>query len=48
MNCFANNVTDRRGLLSGGQNSTPPFAFVYIEPRTVGLSVTKAFHDNGK
>jgi iron complex outermembrane receptor protein len=40
---FLNNVTDKRGVLSGGLGSFPPFGFVYIQPRTVGLSVAKSF-----
>jgi len=40
---FANNVTDRRGLLRGGLNTVFPFAFNYIQPRTMGLSLTKSF-----
>lgn len=43
VNLFINNVADRRGLLSGGLGSYPPFAFQYIQPRTVGLSVAKTF-----
>jgi iron complex outermembrane receptor protein len=41
LNLFANNVADRRGVLSAGV----PFAYVvnYIQPRTVGLSVVKTF-----
>jgi iron complex outermembrane recepter protein len=40
---YANNVADRRGELSGGTGQFPPFAFTYIQPRTVGLSLTKKF-----
>jgi iron complex outermembrane receptor protein len=43
VNFFVNNVADKRGLLSGGINSSPPFAFNYIQPRTAGFSVSKAF-----
>jgi len=42
-NVFANNLTDRRGILTGGVGTTIPSAFEYIQPRTVGLSVTKEF-----
>jgi iron complex outermembrane recepter protein len=42
-NFYVNNLTDRRGLLAGGLGSYPPFAFVYIQPRTVGLSVSRTF-----
>lgn len=43
VNLYANNVTDSRGLLNGGLGYLPPFAFVIIQPRTVGLSVSKTF-----
>jgi len=44
VNIFANNVTNNRGILSGGIGSPiTPLAFYYIQPRTVGLSVSKAF-----
>ncbi len=42
-NLFVNNVTDRRGALTGGIGYTPPFAFVYIQPRTFGVSVIRTF-----
>jgi outer membrane receptor protein involved in Fe transport len=42
-NLFVNNVTDRRGLLSGGIGFFIADSFSYIQPRTVGLSVTKTF-----
>jgi iron complex outermembrane recepter protein len=37
------NVADRRGVLAGGAGNIPPYAFYYIEPRTVSLAVVKAF-----
>jgi iron complex outermembrane recepter protein len=40
---FANNATDRRGLLNGGLGTFVPIAFDYIQPRTIGLSVAKTF-----
>jgi iron complex outermembrane receptor protein len=43
VNFFVNNVADKRGLLAGGLGSYPPFAFSYIQPRTVGLSVVRTF-----
>jgi len=44
VNLFANNVADKRGLLSGGLGAPiNPFAFTYIQPRTIGLAVTKTF-----
>ena len=42
-NLFASNITDRRGLLYGGLGTTLPFAFQYIQPRTVGLSLARKF-----
>lgn len=42
-NIFVNNVTDKRGVLSGGADLVPTNAFYYIQPRTIGMSVTKAF-----
>ena len=41
-NLYANNVTDRRGLISGGYPSSLSDFFI-IQPRTVGLSVSKIF-----
>jgi iron complex outermembrane receptor protein len=40
---YVNNLTDRRGVLAGGIGSFPPFAFTYIQPRAMGISVTKTF-----
>ena len=42
-NLYVNNLTDNRGVLSGGLNAFPPFAFNYIQPRTVGLSLIRTF-----
>jgi iron complex outermembrane receptor protein len=42
-NLFVNNLTDRRGLVGGGEGTFPPFAFTYIQPRTVGLVVSTTF-----
>jgi iron complex outermembrane receptor protein len=41
INLFANNVTDRRGIVSGG--TYPPYAFVYIQPRSLGIGLTRSF-----
>jgi iron complex outermembrane receptor protein len=41
-NLFVNNVFDRRGLLDGPVE-TFPRASIFIQPRTVGLNVAKAF-----
>jgi len=43
LNLYADNVTDRRGMLSGGIGQFPPFAFNYIQPRTIGLNIAKSF-----
>jgi iron complex outermembrane receptor protein len=43
VNFFANNVADKRGLLSGGLGTFPPFAYNYIQPRTIGVSVARTF-----
>jgi outer membrane receptor protein involved in Fe transport len=42
-NVFVNNVTDRRGVLTGGLGTSIPFAFYYIQPRTAGVSLSKSF-----
>jgi iron complex outermembrane recepter protein len=39
-NFYVNNLTDRRALLN---QSFPPFANLYIQPRTVGLLITRVF-----
>jgi iron complex outermembrane recepter protein len=40
---FVTNLTDKRGLLVGGLDYYPPQGFVYITPRTVGVSLAKTF-----
>jgi len=40
---YLNNAFDRRGLLMTGQAESLPYAYIYIQPRTVGLSITRAF-----
>jgi iron complex outermembrane receptor protein len=42
-NLYVNNVADKRGLISGGIGNQLPYSFYYIQPRTVGLSVSKTF-----
>lgn len=40
----ATNVTDRRGVINGGEgNLLPPYAYIYIQPRTLYLSVSRQF-----
>jgi len=41
--CYVNNLTDRRAAISGGLGSFPATAFQFIQPRTVGLNVSKDF-----
>ncbi len=49
MSLFVDNATDRRGMVGAGgisstsQTQSDPFYVTYIRPRTVGLSVAKAF-----
>jgi iron complex outermembrane receptor protein len=42
-NLFATNVTDKRGVLSGGLGTFNPATFNYIQPRAVGLSLSRSF-----
>jgi iron complex outermembrane recepter protein len=42
-NLYANNIANKRGVLGGGAGTYPPFAFTYIQPRTVGVTITKLF-----
>jgi outer membrane receptor protein involved in Fe transport len=39
---FVNNIADRRGVLNGGLGYSPTYAYVYIQPRTFGISVSKS------
>lgn len=43
VNLYANNVTDRRGLISGGIGTPIPASIYIIPPRKVGLSVSASF-----
>jgi outer membrane receptor protein involved in Fe transport len=43
LDLFANNVADKRGLFSGGSGTFPPYAFNYIQPRTVGLAIARTY-----
>jgi outer membrane receptor protein involved in Fe transport len=40
---YINNVTDKRAALSGGVGYFLPQSFIYIQPRTVGLSLVRMF-----
>jgi outer membrane receptor protein involved in Fe transport len=47
INLYANNVTNRRVVLDGGldfgANFSNPNTFIYLQPRTVGVTVARAF-----
>jgi hypothetical protein len=43
VNLYCNNVADGRGVISGGIGNAQPYSFYLIQPRTIGLSVAKAF-----
>lgn len=45
INIYGNNLTNRLGALNGGEGNLgyPPNAFAYIQPRTIGLSVSRSF-----
>jgi outer membrane receptor protein involved in Fe transport len=43
VNFYVNNVANERGLISGGIGNQLPYAFYYIQPRTIGGSVEKTF-----
>jgi len=43
VNLYANNVADKRAVLSGGLGSTFPTYFQIIQPRTIGLSIVRKF-----
>jgi len=40
---YATNVTNERGLISGETEGSIPFSLYYIQPRVVGLVVSKSF-----
>ena len=43
LNLYVNNLADKRGVLDGGLDLIPSNAFLYIQPRTIGMSVSKTF-----
>jgi iron complex outermembrane receptor protein len=43
VSAYLNNVTDERGVLRGGLDGIGPTFFSYIQPRTIGMSLTKSF-----
>jgi hypothetical protein len=36
-------VADKRAVLDGGLDLIPTNAFIYIQPRTIGMTVSKTF-----
>jgi outer membrane receptor protein involved in Fe transport len=40
---FANNVTDKRAQVSGGRSASLPIGLITVQPRTVGVSITRTF-----
>jgi outer membrane receptor protein involved in Fe transport len=42
-NAFVTNLSDRRGILRGGFEALDPTAFSYIQPRTVGIGMSRNF-----
>jgi iron complex outermembrane receptor protein len=42
-NLYVNNIADARGQLSGGTGYYLPYSFVFIQPRTVGLTLSHRF-----
>lgn len=42
LDLYANNVTDRRGIIGGGKGALVPQAYQVIQPRTLGLSVSRS------
>jgi outer membrane receptor protein involved in Fe transport len=40
---FVTNALDKRGVLTGGLDLLPTYAYNYIQPRTVGLNISKPF-----
>jgi iron complex outermembrane recepter protein len=43
VNLYVNNLADKRAVLDGGLDLIPNNAFLYIQPRTIGISVSKTF-----
>lgn len=43
LSLYVNNLTNRYVLISGGLGNTPPTVFNLLQPRTVGLSVSRNF-----
>jgi len=43
VNAYVNNVADSRGVLNGGLGFLIPNSFVYIQPRLIGVNLSKTF-----
>jgi iron complex outermembrane recepter protein len=43
LNLYVNNLADKRGVLDGGLDLIPTNAFLFIQPRTIGMAVSKTF-----
>jgi hypothetical protein len=41
--CQNVNLADRRELLAGGLDTVPTNSFIYTQPRTVGLAISRTF-----
>ena len=42
-NLYVNNLTDKRGLIGGGVGTAPAFGYYYVQPRTIGFSLSRRF-----
>jgi len=42
-NLYVNNAADKRGVITGGIGNANPSSFYLIQPRTVGLTLSKSF-----
>ncbi|HEV7612438.1 MAG TPA: TonB-dependent receptor [Steroidobacteraceae bacterium] len=40
---YANNVTNKRGIINGGPGTLIPDSYYYITPRVIGLGISKTF-----
>ncbi len=43
IDAFITNLTDERGILLGGRDAAVPYGFIYIQPRTLGVSLSRSF-----
>jgi hypothetical protein len=44
-NLFVTNPAESRGVLAGGLDRVPTNSFIYTQPRTVGLAISRTFCD---